>query len=318
MTSLNRILVVEDEAIVAKDIEMRLRAMGYTVIGLAASGEKALAILADNPADLILMDIHLKGQLDGIQTAALVRDQFDIPVVYLTAFADSPTLERAIATDPFGYVLKPFEERSLQIHIEIAYHKYQSESEIRRREKWIEAILSGITSAVIATDCVGVITYLNPAAEAVLGMPKATLIGRSMVTDLRLFDETDLPITTNPLDRVLKKGTPQLFDQIGIQFMGAESKVVQLSVLALRDHRDVIVGSVIGLGDISRRRETERELRVAQTDVDFAVATRVRKLKRRLDQAKLQLKLRQNTIKQLRKIERRYTRLVGGGEAIDE
>lgn len=126
------ILVVEDEPIVAEDIANRLTRMGYAVIGVVESGEEAIAIARATPPSLILMDIVLEGELDGIEAAQWIRDSLQIPVVYLTANADEITLQRAKATVPFGYLLKPFKERELQVTIEIAISRHQTEMEVKR------------------------------------------------------------------------------------------------------------------------------------------------------------------------------------------
>src|SRR5688500_8622672 len=120
-----RILVVEDESIVALDIQCRLESMGYEVPATVASGEKAVEQAGDLRPDLVLMDIHLQGKMDGIEAADQIRRRFGIPVIYLTANADHPTVQRAKVTEPFGYVIKPFEERELQTSIEMAIYKHQ-------------------------------------------------------------------------------------------------------------------------------------------------------------------------------------------------
>ena len=312
MVDLKRILIVEDEAIVAKDIELRLKEMGYDVTGMVATGEKALTILSTIPTDLVLMDINLKGKMDGIDTASLVRKTHDIPVVFLTAYADGPTFERAKLTDPFGYILKPFEERALQIHIEIAFHKYQGEKRIKSREKWIESVLNSINSAVIATDMEGKITYINPSAEAFLDIQRTQLWEQSVIDSIRFQDDSGNPMLTHPIELVLRKGTPQLFDKIGIRVQDKAPQTIQLSITGLRDHSDQLIGSVIGLSDISRRRETERDLSIAQQSISSRIEASSKSLRKKLKNTQHQLTLNHQTIKRLRKVERRYTRLVGG------
>ncbi len=130
--SLIRILVVEDEPIVAEDIASRLTRMGYEVVGVIESGEAAIALAEATLPSLVLMDIILEGELDGIDAAEWLRTNLEIPVVYLTANADESTLQRAKATIPFGYILKPFKERELQATIEIAISRHQAEQEVRR------------------------------------------------------------------------------------------------------------------------------------------------------------------------------------------
>ncbi|SET12090.1 CheY chemotaxis protein or a CheY-like REC (receiver) domain [Methanococcoides vulcani] len=124
-----RILVVEDEAIVAMAIKKRLMTLGYSVSGVAATGKDAITKVEGTFPDLVLMDIMLKGDMDGIEAAGEIRKRFSIPVVYLTAHSDEKTLERAKQTEPYGYILKPFTERDLSSNIEIAIHKHLKEEQ---------------------------------------------------------------------------------------------------------------------------------------------------------------------------------------------
>ncbi|MBW4528893.1 MAG: response regulator [Phormidium tanganyikae FI6-MK23] len=126
-----RILVVEDERIVARDIEKRLKKLGYVVPASVASAEAAIEKVAELRPDLVLMDIRLKGQMDGIEAAEQIRAKYETPVIYLTAYADEATLQRAKATEPFGYIVKPFDERDLHVAIEVALRRQLSETAIR-------------------------------------------------------------------------------------------------------------------------------------------------------------------------------------------
>ena len=119
-----QILVVEDERIVATDIKMSVQRLGYAVCGIAFSGEEAIKKAEEMHPDLVLMDIVLEGDIDGIEAASAIRTRFDIPIVYLTAYADEETLERAKITEPFGYIIKPFEDRELNSILEIALYKH--------------------------------------------------------------------------------------------------------------------------------------------------------------------------------------------------
>lgn len=147
----SRILVVEDESIVALQIEERLAAMGYDLAGRAGSGKQALQIIGQNPPDLILMDIRLKGDMDGISVAHTVRERFHIPVIFLTAYSEEATLERAKIAEPFGYLLKPFEDRELKSAIEIALYKHGAEEEIRRLNRLYD-VLSQVNQIIVRTD----------------------------------------------------------------------------------------------------------------------------------------------------------------------
>lgn len=126
-----KILVVEDERVVARDIEKRLKRLGYVIPASVASGEEAIEKVAELRPDLVLMDIRLKGQMDGIEAAEQIRADFDTPVIYLTAYADEATLQRAKVTEPFGYIVKPFDERDLHVAVEVALRRRLSETAIR-------------------------------------------------------------------------------------------------------------------------------------------------------------------------------------------
>jgi CheY-like chemotaxis protein len=124
-----RILIVEDEHIVAMGIKRMLKGLGYTVTGVASSGEDAISKAESTFPDLVLMDIMLKGELDGVEAAKAIKERFDVPVVYLTAYSDSKILERVKKTGPFGYIVKPFDEKDLYSNIEIALHRYRKEKQ---------------------------------------------------------------------------------------------------------------------------------------------------------------------------------------------
>jgi signal transduction histidine kinase len=129
------VLVVEDESIVALDIQHRLGAMGYAVAGPAYTGAEALAHVARARPDIVLMDIRLRGSMSGIEVAEQLIEEYDLPVVYLTAYADPATMERARISQPFGYVIKPFEDRELNITIEIALYRHRVERKLRESER---------------------------------------------------------------------------------------------------------------------------------------------------------------------------------------
>lgn len=143
-----KILVVEDERIVGEDIKVRLQKLGYSVPSIARSGEEAIEIVKAIRPDLVLMDIILDGEMDGIQAASTITSLYNIPVVYLTAHADPKTLERAKITEPYGYVLKPFNDRDLNISIDIGLHKHRMEKKLRETEERLRKILEDTIKAL--------------------------------------------------------------------------------------------------------------------------------------------------------------------------
>jgi PAS domain S-box-containing protein len=173
-----RLMIVEDEKIVAEDLRDMLEHLGYKVVATATSGEEAIHKAEEARPELILMDIRLNGELDGIQAAEVIWATHEIPVTYLTAYADESTLERAKATMPFGYILKPFEERDLRTTIEIALYKHGMEKTMRKIEGWHASALEGLGDAVFATNSQGCITFMNPAAETLTGWPLRQVYGK--------------------------------------------------------------------------------------------------------------------------------------------
>lgn len=163
-----RILVVEDESIVALDIQERLESMGYDVPTTVASGEKAIEQAGLLHPDLVLMDIQLQGHMDGIEAADQIRQQFGIPVIYLTANADHPTVQRAKVTEPFGYVIKPFEERELYTTIEMALYKHRAEQTLKESEERYRLIVE-LSPEAIVVQIDDRIVYANPAAANLFG-----------------------------------------------------------------------------------------------------------------------------------------------------
>ncbi|WP_027368011.1 ATP-binding protein [Desulfocurvibacter africanus] len=135
----NSILVVDDERIVALDLTYTLEHLGYVIAGVAATGEEAVARSIDAKPDLVLMDIRLKGDMDGIEAAERIKELLDIPIIYLTAYSDNMTLERAKPSEPFGYLIKPFHERELHSTIEIALYKHRMEREVKDARRAAEA-----------------------------------------------------------------------------------------------------------------------------------------------------------------------------------
>jgi two-component system response regulator HydG len=143
------ILIVEDEGVVAKDVENRLVAQGYEIAGWVVSGEDALIEVESSAPDLVLMDIYLKGALNGIEAAERIRRQYDVPVVFVTAYADDETLSRAKIAGPFGYLVKPFSERDLHSTIEIALYKHELDRTVRDQQAFLSAVFEGVPCSVV-------------------------------------------------------------------------------------------------------------------------------------------------------------------------
>lgn len=257
-----RVLVVEDEAIVAMDISVRLRALGYDVVGPASTGEEALELAGRERPDLVLMDIMLRGGMDGVEAARRIREATGAPVVYLTAYADESTLLRAKVAEPLGYLLKPFEERELRTTIETALYKHRTEVRLRESERWLATTLRSIGEAVIATDERGRVKLINPAAEKLTGWPQEEALGRDLSEVFQLADEATgrrAGPTTDSADFARGAAVSRRADVVLLSRDGRPTPV-EASASAITDEKGDLRGSVLIFKDISERRRLAGQL----------------------------------------------------------
>ena len=176
-----RILIVEDEVVVAEEIRNCLEALGYTVVAVVISGEDAIGKAEELRPALVLMDIRLTGPIDGVEAAEQIQSRFGIPVVYLTAYADQATVQRAKITEPFGYVLKPFTPQALHSTIEIALYRHEMGRKLRDSEERMRRLIETMAEGVVLISADGQITQANPAAEHILGLEQSEIQDRSYV-----------------------------------------------------------------------------------------------------------------------------------------
>jgi PAS domain S-box-containing protein len=248
-----RILIVEDEIIIARELEARLEGMGHGVAGIAASGQEALALAEETRPDLVLMDIVLKGDIDGIEAAAEIRRRFHLPVIFISAYADRDTLARAKITQPFAYIVKPFSERELAANIEMALYRHGMETRLRKLERWFAAAMEQVPEAVIAADRAGRITVLNRAAEDITAWSKEEALGRCLAEVVRLVGGDGLPLALEALEEgplVCLANEARLLDRSGREIP------VDSSISFVRDVRGRHTGTVAIVRDVSGQRHT--------------------------------------------------------------
>lgn len=174
-----RILIVEDDVVAASTSQKYLNKMGYTVTSVVSSGEEAIRKTGEDIPDLILMDIILNGDMDGIEAAGKIQDRFDIPVVYLTAYTDDKKLERAKITEPFGYLLKPFKERELYATIEMTLYKHRTEKKLKEHEYRLSIVIEQNPCVIMITDANGSVEYVNPKFTKLTGYTQEDVLGQN-------------------------------------------------------------------------------------------------------------------------------------------
>lgn len=189
------IMVVEDEGIVATDLGQRLERMGYKVPAIVGTGADAVEQAIIHRPDLILMDIMLKGDMRGTQAAHLIRDKMDVPVVFLTAYSDDSTIQQARLIEPYGYLLKPFDEDILRTTISVALYKHRVDRRMREQRDWLDSVLNSIAEALITTDRLGRVSYMNSSAEGLTGWHLHQARNRPLAEVFELVDaDTGQPI----------------------------------------------------------------------------------------------------------------------------
>ncbi|MGA1104767.1 MAG: response regulator, partial [Pseudomonadales bacterium] len=251
-----KIFVVEDQALVARDIQTRLVSMGYEVLGTASRASDAVTQVLLLQPDLVLMDINLKGEMDGIEAATQIAAEADIPVIYCTAYSNEATLARAKITAPYGYVLKPFDNRELEINIEISLHKHQLEQTIKQGRERLAATLSSVSEAIISANQQGEILFANEAACRLLARPFADLVGLDLRGAIRLgaleMGEAALDLTALPLDAALNDLAPKRQRLISAE---DEMRPVEVELSWFDSELEPLV--IVTLREITRQLEQE-------------------------------------------------------------
>ena len=259
------LLVAEDEFIVAFDLQTKLKTMGYDVPVVVSSGEEILEQIPKVKPDIVLLDIMLKGQLDGVETAKIIKEKYKLPVIYLTAFADEKTLDRARITDPFGYVLKPFEERDLKTTIEMGLYRYKIQLELEERDNWLFTTLNSITDGVITTDDKGFMTFLNTSAQDLIGIDSKDYIGKSIESIFKLEDELGNSLKHNIFNVLQNKKEALISIADMVPFFVSQNPSnpkfnIYYRASSIIDSNNNILGIVVVFRDITTSRKYRAEL----------------------------------------------------------
>jgi len=259
------ILVVEDERVVAEDIQRSLEQIGYEVPAVSASGEDAIQKVEKYHPNLILMDIVIRGSMNGIETAEKIVSKYDIPIVYLTAYADKKTLEEAKQTAPFGYILKPFNSREIQSTIEMALYKHRTDQKLRENEAWLSTTLRSIGDGVIATDAEGKIRFINRIALELLGYESEEVISRKISEVFKIIDKNSGRSLQSLTDEAVSQGKTS-FLRNGSMLLTRDGSTVPVdgNSSPIFDERGNVIGAVKVFRDISARLQAEEAIRLSE------------------------------------------------------
>jgi len=260
-----KILIVEDDILVAEDIKQYLQNSKYFVTSIVDSGQEALTKIKESPPDLILMDIVLKGKMNGIETAQRIRFQFDIPIIYITAYSGDDILQQAKSTQPYGYIIKPINDKELLISIEIALNKYREKKNIEihlfESETKYNQLIENINDSFVLLDEKGIISFVNDNFLDLIGYTQEELIGQSIKEFLE----------KGSLDKyikqaVKKKEEKSLLSEIVWKRKNGQ-KIITRTSLEIIYEENIFIGWAMVLTDITEHRRVEEELIRSQVEL---------------------------------------------------
>ncbi len=271
MDKRHKILIAEDESIIAIDLQWRLEQNGFEVVGVVSSGDAVVEKALETKPDLILMDILLEGDMDGVSAMEVIGASIDVSVIYLTSYSDQKTLQRAKITEPSGYILKPFGDRELLATIEMALHKYALEQKLKGSERWLNTTLKAISDGVISTDIHDDITFMNPVAESLTGRKLDDVRNSKVTALLEIYEANSSEPVKLDLTAIAKNKDSPSPRACVLHSRAKENILIQLSASPIHDDTRGIVGTVLVIRDISRQKKIEDELLRAQKLDSLAV-----------------------------------------------
>jgi PAS domain S-box-containing protein len=278
------ILVVEDEAIIATDLQWRLQDMGYDVPVIAASGEEAVKRVRADNVDLVLMDIMLQGAMDGIESAGQIHSEYDIPVVFLTAYADNEMLERAKITEPFGYLIKPVRDRELFSTIEMALYKYKMEKQIKESENKYRTLLENLPQKIFFKDRNSVYISCNGNFAQDLKIEPEEIVGK---TDFDFFNKELAEKYRTDDRRIIESGEAEDLNEEYIR--NGEKQFIHTVKTPIKDEKGRVIGIVGIFWDVTNIMRARTELKKYRTSLESMVQERTDELIKANKQLQLEI-----------------------------
>lgn len=241
------VMIVEDDELTSIYLEKRLISYGFTSIYKFKNGREALACFCSQKIDVVIMDVEIEGDWDGIETASKFREIRSCFIIFLSAHYDDDILKRVVKTEPLGYLLKPLYDESLRVVLNLATHTLSYQSEIDKKDRWFVAILNHLTVAVIGIDLNGHIIFINPMAEKHLGYQFDDVMGKSLLDLVNLYDEDGRSFVINPIQKALENGVAQYANNVTILTKTLTKKDVSFSISIIFDENKQKIGAVVSI-----------------------------------------------------------------------
>jgi PAS domain S-box-containing protein len=254
-----RILIVEDESVVAMDLAQDLDRLGYQIVGIADTASEAIRLAGEVRPELVLMDIHLHGGMDGIAAARTIRDRWRIPIVFITAHSNDDTFAQAEEIKPSGYLTKPFHAHDLGAAVAVALHQDKLARELFAEKTWLATMVASLSDAVIATDEKGLVRYLSPVAESLTGWSNEEALGKPIEEIDHLAGADGEPIREGPLRTVLRTGRATTRGEFLIKSRSGREVIVEKAATPITDAHGDLIGAVSLFLDVTERREADRQ-----------------------------------------------------------
>lgn len=302
----SRILIVEDEIMLSEAVARRLAKVGYQVVGQVLSGEEAIEKALETKPDLVLMDIVLKGEVDGIQAAERIRSTLKAPVVYMTAHSDTSTLERAKVTEPYSYLIKPVSEKDLRSTIEMALYKHAMESRLKQSEERYRGVVEDQTELICRFSPTGTLTFVNDAFCKIFGRVREEFLGQSSLP----FICEEAACEKRDCLRTLVDAQPVHRHEYRIGTGGEMPRWLEWTTRAIREPRGEVVEFQAVGRDITDRKIAEEALQRAHDELEKRVAERTRELSRTNTKLRQEIEERKQAERELKESEERLRTVV--------
>lgn len=267
-----RVLIAEDEALLAEELYLRLSRLGMVPVATVDTADGAVKAALELKPDLILMDIRLKGERDGVQATEIITSVISIPTVFLTAHSDPDTMRRAKGAQPYGYVLKPYNERDLIVTLEMALLRHQLDRGLKASERRYSATLDSLREGVIAIGGDGLLSYINPVATRMTGWPLKEACGRPAEEIFELLDESTRAPLDNLLSATLNSKRPrQLVASTLLRNRYGQEIPVEASAAPIQEEgSSVNLGAVMAVQDLRERRQVREKLERTKEQLQLA------------------------------------------------